>query len=319
MYNQDVFDKAKAILDERLANAERSFEARRLEVRSLSDEIAAIDEELSKTGPLIFKTVCMGGDIAPIKQRNEELNRRRRAIIKSLGFPEDYADVKYTCPDCKDTGYLSNLKMCHCFKKLILTENVKASGIGRLIEEQSFENFDISSLAKTPEAYEKMKNVYQAAYDFAHNFGKNMGRNLLLMGKTGTGKTHISTSIAKVVIEKGYYVLYDSAQNIVSAFENDKFRAGYGHYEPTSDKYLECDLLILDDLGTEFVNQFTVSCLYNLFNTRKNRGLSTVISTNLEPADLAAKYEDRIYSRIVGSDYKVLFFVGRDHRLFGNK
>jgi DNA replication protein DnaC len=120
------------------------------------------------------------------------------------------------------------------------------------------------------------------------------------------------------VISKGYDVLYESAQNIISAFEADKFRSGYGPYEPTAEKYLTCDLLILDDLGTEFVNQFTVSCLYNLFNTRRNRGLSTIVSTNLSAEELSERYDDRIYSRIVGSDYTVLFFGGDDYRLFGD-
>ena len=118
------------------------------------------------------------------------------------------------------------------------------------------------------------------------------------------------------MIESGYEVLYDSAQNIVAAFEQDRFKSGYGTgYEPKGDKYMECDLLILDDLGTEFVNQFTVSCLYNLLNTRQNKGLSTVISTNLSPEELSKKYEDRIYSRIIGSDSTILLFEGKDRRL----
>ena len=115
--------------------------------------------------------------------------------------------------------------------------------------------------------------------------------------------------------EKGFEVIYDSSQNIVSAFEQDRFKSGYGPYEPKGDKYLECDLLILDDLGTEFVNQFTVSCLYNLINTRQNRGLSTLISTNLSPKEITDKYEDRIYSRLMGRDSKIILFVGKDARL----
>ena len=159
-----------------------------------------------------------------------------------------------------------------------------------------------------------MEHNLKVAKDFAEGFTRD-SKNLLLIGNTGTGKTHISTAIAKTVIEKGYEVLYDSSQNIVSAFEQDRFKSGYGPCEPKGDKYLECDLLILDDLGTEFVNQFTVSCLYNLLNTRINKGLSTVISTNLSPAELSSKYEDRIYSRIVGCDSQILLFGGSDRRL----
>ena len=114
-------------------------------------------------------------------------------------------------------------------------------------------------------------------------------------------------------------MLYESAQNIIDSFENDKFRSGYGQYEPTSTKYLECDLLILDDLGTEFSTQFAVSVIYNLITTRKNKGLSTIISTNLSAEELTKRYDDRIYSRIVGSDYTTLYFSGSDYRLFGAK
>ena len=144
-----------------------------------------------------------------------------------------------------------------------------------------------------------MERVVREAKKFIEHLGEERNyTNLLLIGKTGTGKTHISTAIAKAAIERGHEVLYDSVQNVVSAFEYDRFKSGYGAYEPRGDKYMECDLLILDDLGTEFVNQFTVSCLYNLLNTRINRGLATVISTNLSPEELSSKYEDRIYSRI---------------------
>jgi DNA replication protein DnaC len=190
--------------------------------------------------------------------------------------------------------------------------------MGKLIEKQSFDNFDLSHYSKNPKIYNSMKGNVAKAKLFAEGFDSAYkGSNLLFMGKTGTGKTHISTAIAKVVISKGYDVKYDSAQNIVSAFENDKFKSGYGPHEPTSDKYLNCDLLIIDDLGTEFVNQFTVSCLYNLFNTRRNKGVSTIISTNLSAQELSEKYDDRIYSRIFGSDSFPFYFEGDDYRLYG--
>ncbi len=319
MHNYENYAKVKEIIDARRAEARQRSEMRTLEVRAMSSELAKIDEELEQTGPMIFKYAIEGKDIAPLRHKNQNLVAMRKSIIRSLGFPEDYTDVKYSCSKCNDTGFLENTKACSCFRTLLYKENIKASGMGRLIEEQSFDNFDLSVYEYDPAVSVKMQHVFNTAKEFARDFGKKRGKNLLLMGTTGTGKTHVSTSIAKILIEGGYYVLYDSAQNIVSAFENDKFRSGYGQYEPTADKYLECDLLIVDDLGTEFVNQFTVSCLYNLFTTRQNRGLSTIISTNLAPAELASKYEARIYSRIVGMDYNVLFFEGKDYRLFGKR
>ena len=308
------------MIDARRQEAIAEADARRADVQMRFPEIAEIDDELFKTGPQLFRTLISGGDVASLRERNQYLNDRRRRLLESYGYPGDYTEVHYRCPVCKDSGFLENTKACSCFRKLLYLENIKCSGMGKLIEEQSFENFDLSAYAYNPEIYAKMENMFNRAKDFAYNYGKrHRGDNLLFIGKTGTGKTHISTSIAKVLIEGGYYVLYDSSQNIVSAFENDKFRSGYGSYEPTAEKYLECDLLIIDDLGTEFINQFTVSCLYNLLNTRRNKGLSTLISTNLSPNDLAGKYDDRIYSRIVGSDYTVYFFEGKDYRLYGKR
>ena len=159
-----------------------------------------------------------------------------------------------------------------------------------------------------------MEKNLAAAKDFANGFGLD-SQNLLLIGPTGTGKTHVSTAIAKVVIEKGYDVIYDSIQNIMNDYENDKFKSDYGQKDFHIEKYTECDLLIIDDLGTEFSTPFTLSCIYNLLNTRQNRGLPTIISTNLSADELAKKYEDRIYSRIIGRDSKILFFKGKDKRI----
>ena len=318
MASYETYNKVKEMLDGRRVKARLEADRRAEAVRRLSAEIAKIDEELSGTGLLIFKTACAGEDIEPLKERNLALNCRRREILKSLGYPEDYTEVKYTCSLCGDTGFV-DIKMCKCFRELLTLEGIKASGMGNLIEEQSFDNFKLSHYAQDPEILDEMKYNLEEARKYAENFGKGQGaNNILLMGKTGTGKTHISTSIARVVISKGFDVLYDTTQNIVAAFERDKFTSGYNQTEYEGQKYLECDLLIMDDLGTEFSNQFTVSCLYNIFNTRRNRGLSTIISTNLSTSELTAKYDDRIYSRIVGSDYLVLNFSGPDYRLFGH-
>lgn len=314
MYGYDNYQKIKNETERRRLAAIASADARNAEVRSVSDEIREIDRELVGTGLLLFRTACEGKDITPIKERNIELMTRRRAELVRLGYPEDYTEVKYSCPICSDSGYTVEGRMCACFREALLKENIKSSGIGSLIERQTFENFDLS-LYDEESQKKRMERNLRVARDFAENFGKET-KNLLLIGTTGTGKTHLSTAIAKTVIESGYEVLYDSAQNIVAAFEQDRFKSGYGTgYEPKGDKYMECDLLILDDLGTEFVNQFTVSCLYNLLNTRQNKGLSTVISTNLSPEELSKKYEDRIYSRIIGSDSTILLFEGKDRRL----
>ena len=267
------------------------------------------------TDLLLFRTACMGGDIDAIRARNTELMAQRRALLVKLGYPADYTDVHYTCKECSDTGFVGT-KMCTCLKQLLITKNIKSSGMGNLIDKQSFDNFNLDVYKKNPEVLARMERNLRFAKAFAENFSRRHD-NLLLIGTTGTGKTHISTAIAKAVISQGFDVLYDSVQNIVNDFEKDKFKSGYNASESASDKYLECDLLIIDDLGAEFITQFSVSTLYNLINTRQNKGLSTIISTNLSATELAGKYEGRIYSRIIGADYTVLRFEGDDRRIMG--
>lgn len=314
MSNYDIYAKAKAEIEARRSGARAQAEDRCEILRSESEEIAKIDAELSGTGMLIFKTACLGGDITPIKERNKALQAKRRELIVGLGYPEDYADVHYTCGECSDTGFIDGTKVCRCLKELIIKGRIEASAMGRLIERQSFDNFDLERYSYDKKVYEKMKANLAAAKNYAKNFGKS-SENLLLIGSTGTGKTHISTAIARELIQMGYDVIYDSTQNVISDFEDDRFRSGYGSSEQKGEKYLECRLLIIDDLGTEFTNAFTISTLYNLLNTRQNKGLPTIISTNLSYDELKSKYEDRIYSRIIGSGTRVLLFKGRDNRI----
>ncbi len=312
MYGYDNYQKVKEQIEKRRENAIREAEAKDAELRIESREIREIDSELTGTGLLLFKTACAGGDLTAIKERNTALVKRRREVLVSLGYPEDYSDIKYSCPECCDTGYSGN-KICSCFREALIKENIRSSGIGNLIEKQSFENFDLSIYDDEAVKKEMAYNLKEAK-KYATEF-KRDAKNLLLIGTTGTGKTHLTTAIAKTVIENGFEVIYDSAQNVVAAFEYDRFKSGYGQYEARGEKYMECELLILDDLGTEFSNQFTVSCIYNLLNTRLNKGLPTVISTNLGAGELLSRYEDRIYSRILGQDTVVLRFLGKDNRL----
>ncbi len=317
MYANENYRKVKEKIEELRSRAISSAAMRDEEVRAKSEAIRTIDEELNMTGPELFRAACGGLDIAPIKEKNQRLQKKRKEELVKLGYPEDYTEPKFTCPLCSDTGSV-DMKLCSCFKKMLITENIKTSGIGRLIDKQSFENFDLERYRADSELYEHMKINVAKARAFAESFVKPYG-NLLLMGRTGVGKTHISTSIAKTVIESGYNVIYDSSQNIVSDFECDRFKSGYGPYEPKADKYLECDLLIIDDLGTEFVNQFTISCLYNLINTRQNRALPTVVSTNLSTEELITKYEGRISSRLLGAGVTVLMFDGDDYRIYAER
>ena len=288
MYTRENYIEAKAEIEKRRITAIETAEERNRDLAIESEEIRVIDKELSGTGLQLFRIACSGGDIEEIRKRNTELMTERKKILVKLGYPEDYTEVHYVCKDCSDTGFVGT-KMCKCLKQLLITKNIQSSGMGNLIDKQSFDNFNIGIYKDNPDRQKRMERNVKIARAFAENFARHHD-NLLLIGTTGTGKTHISTAIAKEVISQGFDVLYDSTQNILDDFETDKFRSGYNRTESLSEKYIECDLLIIDDLGAEFVTQFSVSALYNLINTRQNKGLSTIISTNLSAQELAGKY-----------------------------
>lgn len=313
MYINDNYRKVKEDIENRRLQARATAEERNAMLRERYEDIREIDDELTQTGLHLFRAATRGEGIDKIRERNRELNERRRTLLVRYGYPENYTDVQYTCPLCADTGF-QGIRMCTCFREALIRENIRSSGIGNLMDRQSFENFDLAWYKKKSEqTYTQMHRVYEHAKAYAEGFHAG-SENLLLIGPTGSGKTHVSTAIASVVVSRGYGVIYDTAQNVIEAFEADHFRRSRdeGH---ASDKYLECDLLVLDDLGTEFLNSFSLSCLYNLINTRQNRGLSTVISTNLSVKGLAERYEDRIYSRLVGNGFRILPFDGDDHRI----
>ena len=313
MFDRDTYGRVREDMERRRREAVDTAERRNAELRLLSPDIKKIDAELQKTGLELFRLAVAGESIDALRKRNQELCARRKDILKKLGYPEDYTEPKYRCPLCADTGFVGT-EMCRCFREELIRENIRTSGIGALIDRQTFDNFDVESYRKDGDSvYSEMKRNFEKAKLYAENFGRMRG-NILMMGKTGTGKTHLSTAMAGKIIAAGYSVLYDSAQNIMNVFEDDRFRSTRGE-EPKSEKFLSVDLLILDDLGTEFINSFTLSCLYNLINTRQNRGLATVISTNLSPTRLTEQYEDRIYSRIIGADYDIWRFEGHDHRI----
>ena len=307
MYISGNYKKIKDEIENRRMAAVATAELHNEQVRAESAEIREIDEELTRTGLVIFRTALAGGDLAPVRKRNQALCEKRRALLVSLGYGADYTEPQYTCKRCSDTGYVDT-QMCTCLREALIRENFRTSGMGDLLERQSFENFDLERYKKDGEdVYRRVKLNFSAAKAFAESFREKRG-NLFLVGTTGAGKTHLTTAIARAVLDRGFDVIYDTAQNIMAAFEHDRFRSGYQPSESRAEKYMECTLLILDDLGTEFTNAFTVSCLYNLLNERQNKGLSTVISTNVSPAQLRDKYEDRIYSRLIGADYQILSF-----------
>ncbi len=314
-YDSGNYKRVRDAYTAKRKEAERLAEERKLQVQALSPAIAEIDRKLSGTGLLLFRIACEGGadlqaKIEEARKENQALLEAKGKLLASLGFPADYTEIRYECTACSDTGYLPNTKMCDCMKRALAAEGFRASGLGTLVDRQSFDNFSLDRFES--EERELMKHNLDYMKHYADTFAVG-AKSLLLIGGTGLGKTHLSTSLARTVIEKGYSVLYDTAHNVVFDFNYDQFKSK-PEEELRSEKYLDCDLLLLDDLGTEVQTKHTNSYLYNLINTRMNRGKTTLISTNLTPNELLERYGDRLASRLFG-EYEILLFRGKDIRL----
>ncbi len=298
------------------SRAEANAEAKLAELHAAYPELAKTDKALSRTALDLLAAALDGKDaetkVSELRRQNVELTERRRRLFADNGIPEGADEPKYDCPVCKDTGY-TNGYMCACLRRALIEENFRSSGIGELISTQNFDSFSTDYYRDDPDAFEAANDALLRCRKFADGFSPATGKNLLLAGATGLGKTHLSTSVAKTVIERGFDVVYESAQNIFRAFEKQQFGRREDLDDDATAPFFECDLLIIDDLGTELTNTFTVSCLYNLINTRINRRAPMIVNTNLTPKELRQRYEDRITSRLFG-EFDILLLKGKDVR-----
>ena len=317
-FNKENFKKIREIYDGKWKKAELEADARRAELQAKIPELAKFDRAIADVGIRGVYATIGGGENAQqkIKMLEEEslsLQEARASLLREYGYPEDYTSVRYECSTCSDTGYVDG-KMCNCMRMALIMEGYRSSGISRLLQTQTFDTFSLDYYKSNSKAYDRMKQNLEMARKFASDFDGEDSGNLLMLGGTGLGKTHLSSAIAKAVIDRGFDVLYVSVMDMVSDFEQERFGNGYSNTQADVSKYFECELLILDDLGTEVANQFTVSTLYNIINTRLSKNLSTIISTNLNSKDLRDRYWDRITSRLFG-EFTPLIFEGTDVRL----
>lgn len=318
-FSEESFKKAKDILIRRKTDAIEISNRRTQEIHLKSPEIKEIDKQFSSLGQKLVEAALSGKSkeetdalIIELRDENSKLAAKRAAVLKSLGYPEDFTEPHFTCEICEDSGY-DGLNMCSCLRRELVRIGYENSGLGALLKKQSFDNFSMKYFSGSEKTLmEQNLNICKA---FADAFDKD-SESLLLMGNTGLGKTHLSTSIAATVIEKGFDVVYETSQNLVSLFSAEQFGKAVpdGGTASNSERYFNCDLLIVDDFGTEVINQFSVSCFYNLINTRINKGLPMIINTNLSREDIKTRYSDRIASRLFG-EFIVLAFHGKDVRM----
>ncbi|MEM5779634.1 MAG: ATP-binding protein [Lawsonibacter sp.] len=326
-YDATAMRRAADRLEEnRRARADR-VERLRIQTYERQPRLAQLDKELQGTMSQLVAAALRRGEnparaIEAVKERNLDLQRERAVLLGAMGLPEDALDSKPACPFCNDTGW-RGATMCSCLKSLCTEEQIKE--LSKLLDlgEQSFDAFRIDYYSRTPwpgrgvSPRENMELVYEVCLNYAQKFGRFSIPNLFLSGAPGLGKTFLSACIARTVSEKGFSVVYDTAGNVFAQFEVRKFQRdsqdGLEARDETR-RYLNCDLLILDDLGSELTTQFTQSALYELVNTRLVAGRNTVISSNLSMEEAARRYSPQIASRLEG-EYHILHFFGDDIRL----
>lgn len=313
-YNRENYARVKQEYEGKYLRAEDAAKLRRAEVESAVAGVKEINREMSLVGMRTFEA-SLRGDRAAIDQIHKELaelRQKRADLLVAAGYPADYTEVRYECAECGDTGTVGH-RMCRCMKKRLSEMALESSGMKHLVEKQTFENFDLSYYP--PEVQPRMKQILGIVKNYANSFCAGESGNVLLMGNTGLGKTHISSAMGGIIMDKGNDVYYATATGMISDFEMHRFGNSISDdVQQETEKYFNCDLLIIDDLGTEVVNQFTTSCLYNVINSRLNRKKSTIINTNFTQDEIRKKYQDRIASRIFG-EYLLLPFVGTDIRM----
>lgn len=319
-YSEAILRRAEARLEEERRRHDAEAERRRELIYTSQPRLREIDLALRQTAAKVMAACYRDAQdpaeaIERLHAENRALQEERSWILESNDLDPDDLDPQPLCPDCGGRGYLGAV-MCSCLKELCRQEQKKELTMLPAGGKDCFENFRIDCY---PDTYDPvlhcsprtlMESIRNSARHYARTFSPESG-SILMLGATGLGKTLLSACIARKVAESGFGVTYETANRVFSDFEAEKFGKAEG--AGLTKRYLDCDLLILDDLGTEMTTQFTVSALYQLVNSRMMMHRPTIISTNLPAAELAVRYGAQIESRLLGT-YELYQFRGNDVR-----
>jgi len=313
--------QAERELERRRSAAEKAMQQRKQAVYEKVPALAALEREIAESGAAVVNAIGAGQDaaryIALLEQQNTAAQAEQVRLLRANGFAQDYLRPQYTCAQCRDTGFVRGLR-CDCFTKLLRTLAYRELSMDTPLERCTFGSFSLAYYAAEldPAAGVIPRQKMEARLDFCRQYAQEFdprSESLLFTGPTGIGKTHLSLAIAGAVLEQGHTVIYGSAQNLLSRLYRERFARFGEQSDETERALLECDLLILDDLGAEHSTEFTRSCIYNIVNTRMMASKPVIISTNFSTAQLNGEYGERVTSRVLGN-YTVLRFFGSDIR-----
>ena len=307
---------------EALRTAHRAEEdRRRREVSEKIPEIGSINASLRAILAEMVRAAMRQSarSAEELEKESLALQEKRAALLVRGGYPRNYLDPIYSCPRCRDTGWADG-KICGCLQKLYRAE--QTAELAPLLQQgnETFENFRLEYYSPVAPASgvsprAQMERVLRTCRTYAESFGAQ-SPNLLFTGEPGLGKTFLSAAIARVVASKGCGVAYDTVSGLLAAFEREKFSRDTDESSDAASRVrqlMRCDLLILDDLGTEMPTAFTQSALYALLDGRLRAGKKTIISTNLDRSGIETRYGAALASRLAG-EYEWLEFLGRDIR-----
>lgn len=323
--NHDMLKKVLVQYDQKRERAEKEYYNKKLQLYARIPELKEIDKEISLTGVLISKALINNPNsyeekLAEIHEKMNRLKSKRAILLTDNNVAHDFADIKYDCAACNDTGYLSSGKRCNCLQQALTNYTFEMSNINALLEKENFNTFDVNIFSTDKYKDEKLTprqnimEIISIVEEFIRDFSNQNGDNLLFYGSTGLGKTFMCNCIAKDLLDRRQIVLYQTAFKMLDIIRNYKFTNSYDEKNTLQYNLIfEADLLIIDDLGTEVPNSFTVGELYNIINSRLIANKKTIISTNLSPSELSDIYTTRVFSRIL-KHYRKLNFYGSDLR-----
>lgn len=315
------YNAVMRIYDSRQAASRALLEKRQQEIEQTLPAYSALHRQIIENSMNYARASLFTRDTADadvLRRQNEELSKKKEALLLSAGYPADYLSPVYVCPDCADTGMIGE-ERCHCFKQAVVDLLYAQSNIANIIKEENFDTFSFDYYNDTiidPKTKltprQNITRIYDTCQAFVRNFDIEFN-NLLFYGNSGLGKTFLSHCIAKELLGTAHTVLYLTAYELFDILGKAMYDEDEG-LSASGEHILDCDLLIIDDLGTELATAFTMSRLSLCINERFINRRATIISTNFGVQELADHYGERNFSRIFSS-YTPLRFFGEDIRL----